>query len=192
MRDIWIEPPYQTIYRIADPLEMMVPVEFGRFNRHQVDWIRRRDTDVLTGLVRCQFIGRVASGKTVQCPMDEETAGGISQLHAHHIIPQGAWEGWLRFGEETETPHQPWNGIMLCALYHHNGPRGIHPDYARAREIYKFNQNSFNEVAHEHHKLIEEGIPYWNTEYDNLLYDIARDRTEDYLFVHPNDPFPYK
>ena len=191
MRDVWIEPPYQPIYHIGESIDMM-PAEFGRFSRQQVDWLRRRDTDAATDLVRCQFIGEIANGKIVQCPMDEETAGGVSQLHAHHIVPQGAWEGWFQFGEETETPHQPWNGIMLCARYHHNGSHGIHPDCARAREIYRFNQNSFEEVAHEHHKLIEEGIPYWNSEYDNLLYEIARDRTEEYLASHPFDLWPIK
>lgn len=192
MLEAWIEPGYQPPIPIGDP-KLLTPdfAQFGQFTRRQREWLLRRDTDEATGLARCQFQGFTRNRDWVQCPMDEELAGGTRHLHAHHITPQGFWDRWLE-PVSGESANQPWNGIILCEEYHHNGPRGIHPDYARAREIYPFNKDSFKEVAQSHHEAIEAQIPYWNTRYDHVLDEIARDRTERYFEEHPDDPWPLK
>ena len=188
----WIDKPYQPLVAISEPGEI-IKAEFGQFTKHQREWFLRRDTDPETGLVRCQFQGFTQVQDWVQCPMDEEKLGGKRNLHAHHIVPQGWWEHWFgreKLGEEAEDSNQPWNGILLCAPFHHNGERGIHPDYWQAKKDYKFNQESFREVAHRHHELIEQGIPYWNAQYDQILFEIAKNRTEDYLEQNPHDQWP--
>ena len=187
-----IDKPRIPIVPIKDPLTEM-SAEFGQFTRQQREWLLRRDTDPITGLVRCQFVGRNNGSRLIQCPVDERSAAGTRHLHAHHILPAGwfnYWFGEKKLGEEAEDSNQPWNGIILCEMFHHNGEKGIHPDYHQALVEYRQNLNSFKEVARNHHELIEHGIPYWNQAYDQILYEIARDRTGEYLERNPYDQWP--
>ena len=170
--------------------------ELGQFTQAQKGWFRRRDVDPLTGLVRCQFQGFNSRGEWVQCPMDEERLGRVGLLHAHHIIPAGWYKTHLK--GLSDDPHEanenfPENGIILCGLIHHNGPKGIHPDYANALNLYrKGDKDAFKRVAKIHGELEEEGVPYWVQTHDEMLTQIARERTEEYNKQHPLDPFPYK
>ena len=166
----------------------------GMFSQAQKEWIRRRDTDPDTGLIRCQFIGVNGRGHT-QCLMDEREAGGRRHLHCHHIIPAGWYKSQLigvSDDPQEATENYPENGIVLCEKYHHLGPNGIHPDYAQALINYRrVDKEAFKNVQQSHGDKGDRGEIYWNTEYDDLLTAIARERTEDYLATHPNDPFPY-
>jgi len=166
----------------------------GMFSQRQKEWLRRRDTDSETGLVRCQFQGENKKGWS-QCPMDEKKANGVRHLHCHHIIPAGWFKSKIKNLAELpdeQTENFPENGIVLCEAFHHNGPKGVHPDYAAALPAYRNgNKNAFKEVAENHSKLENEDTPYWNQKYDNLLWQIANERTQDYLATNPDDLFPY-
>jgi hypothetical protein len=167
-------------------------LELGEFEPKQRQWLMRRDTDIVTGLVRCQFVGYTREKELVQCPIGEHKVG-LSKLHAHHIYPQGFWEYWFskdKMGSEYESPNQPWNGIILCADIHHVGLLGIHPDYASARENYAWDKDGFRKIGERHHKMTCDGEIYWNDRYDQVLYEIAAERTETYLKMHPEDPWP--
>ena len=190
--EIWIDKPHQPIIPLVEPYKDYIEYEFGQFSQKQKEWLRRRDTDA--GLVRCQFQGFNKRGEWVQCPMDEERLRGVSYLHAHHIIPAGWFRthfAGLSDDPAEKTENHPENGIILCRTIHHNGPKGIHPDYAHALSLYRRgNKDAFKNVAMLHGKLELEEIPYWNSSYDKILSEIARDRTEEYLRLHPFDLFP--
>ena len=117
-------------------------------------------------------------------------------LHVHHILPQGFWEaqfGQEQLGEEAESPHQPWNGITLGGACHHNSYIGVHPDYAKALDVYREgDKESFKKVAKNHGGMADDGEIYWDPKKDLLYHGIATDRTEDYLLEHSDDPFPLK
>src|SRR3990167_9969224 len=191
----WLDKPPYPIIPIREPYKDLIKLECGQFTRFQREWFLKRDTDPETGLVRCQFQGFTPNNDWVQCPMDEQMAGGTRHLHAHHILAAGFFQRW--FAKLSDDPHEqtenfPENGIILCEQYHHMGEKGIHPDYSQARKNYGYNQNSFNEVAQRHHQSSEQGVPYWNTKYDRILWQIASERTQEYLSNHPEDEFPYK
>jgi len=156
----------------------------GIFSQKQKEWLRRRDTNG-HGVPECQFpdCGR---------DLNHVKKGG---LHAHHITPAGWFKkhllGLSDF-EDEQTENFPENGIILCADKHHNGPQGVHPDYAKALTDYrKGDKLAFKKVAIKHGQMEEQGEVYWNTENDQLLYEVAKDRTQEYLASHPEDPFPY-
>ena len=191
----YIEPSSQMPY-YAPAFLGIERYELGQFTQKQKEWFRRRDTDPFTGLIRCQFQGFNGKGGWVQCPMDESKLGKVGMLHAHHIIPAGwyrtHWKG-LSDDPHEATENFPENGILLCGLIHHNGPKGIHPDYAQALYQYrKGNKDAFKEVALLHGEFEEAGVPYWDQKWDDILSKIAQERTETYLTLHPEDPFPYK
>src|SRR3990167_2197761 len=104
MIEKWVDIPFQPIVPVLEPIVDPQKAEFGQFSMRQREWFLRRDIDPETGLVRCQFVGTINGRKSIQCPIDEVSAGGRKFLHAHHIIPEGFWRSWYgekKLGEEA-------------------------------------------------------------------------------------------
>lgn len=177
---------------IREPAIQEYFCEFGKFSRDQRAWFLRRDTDPNTRYARCQFEGFNSQHEWVQCPIDSSIVG-TKGLHAHHIIPAGWFrEHLLGLSDIPEewTENYPENGIILCGKYHHNGPQGVHPDYAEALKNYRNDRRGFGKVAENHTHLTKLGIYYWNTKYDKILTEIAERNTKRYKEKNPEDLWP--
>lgn len=137
------------------------------FSGKQKEWIRDRDDN------QCQFPVVVKPASYVPC-------GRTDHLQVHHaIVPQ-------RFGKEhgfrQEDLDVADNGITLCES-HHNGV--IHNDMLVARLAYAKDKTSFAHAFERRGEKIEQGEPYWNTEYDSLFERIIKARND-----RVDEPFP--
>lgn len=122
------------------------------FTKKQRDWIKQRDGN------RCQMF-TYRNGKWVQCPV---TVG----LQVHHIIPRGWAEKHLPEGFNLNSSV---NGICLCG-FHHVGKSSVHPDTYKAKLAYQAgNKDAYREMSERRKVLNEQGIPYWNTQFDWLF-----------------------
>ncbi len=136
----------------------------------QRDWVRRRDDH------QCQYpIWNPATQSFRRC-------GRAGTVHVHHILPKRAFWFWTR---NTQNPHTPDNLITLCVTCHEK----IHPDMHRANRSHNRSE-AWQRTSEIRELKITNGKPYWNTDTDLLLKEIAEKRSADYIAKHPEDPFP--
>ena len=148
-----------------------------RWTSEQRQWFHRRDR-CLSGKTCCQFVD-FSRGEAVQCKK-------YIDIEVHHIIGFYYARKVLRGPEEKVN--NPENGICLCKRCHNER---IHPDIGFiARKMYRYTPDSYKIVLRQHKFLAKHGIPYWWTQFDQTLTDIAKARTRAFLKANPNDPFP--
>ena len=148
-----------------------------RWTDQQRQWFLRRDIGD-DGKPCCQFID-LSGLRPVRCC-------AVGRLEVHHITPFHWSKRVLKWSEERIN--SPQNGIVLCWHCHQEL---IHPDYGfTAKKMYRYNDQSYKVIAERHAQMAKAGIPYWNSEFDDLLRMIAKARTREYLRRHPDDPFP--
>ena len=87
-------------------------------------------------------------------------------LHVHHVLPQ-------RYCQELNiNPDYDENGITICKSSH-TGPKGIHPDIARAHT-----KEDFERVFKEREEKIKNKQPYRDTSHDRQLHALAVKNTQ--------------
>lgn len=166
--EAWIEPAYQVIYKIGDPDEGIVPLEFG-FTPRQRAWYAR----VYHGV--CHFPKFTDDGQIYPCGSDEN-------MELHHILVSA----WILAQQPWQDPNETL-GIYLCRP-HHNGV--LHPDIQEARDNYKYDQDSFSKAIAKHREAAARGEVFWNDEWDEMLRAIAEGAIERYMTEHPEDKYP--
>lgn len=106
-----------------------------------------------------------------------------SRLEVHHIIPRG----WARMN----MPHSfevngVENGITLCKHHHEM----VHPDVPVARELHRNgNKAAFAEMMATRKELNEQGVPYWNTQWD-LMFLRLNKRFVSKFNERVHNPYP--
>lgn len=161
------------------------------FTRRQKEWFKR--VYEVDGRTACHF------------PIYSEDRGwhicGCNEkLECHHIEPQGYSKR-----VENKDPDFMYNGIYLCREHHvaegHQGDlnwrdepvMAVHPDTEWARRNYlKRNKRSYNIVYEGRRDRTDQGLPYWNVEWDEILKEIAIHKISQYILENPDDKFPSK
>lgn len=94
-------------------------------------------------------------------------------LQVHHIIPQGYSK---RMGID---PDYPENLITICENLHIGHPtQSVHPDTYQARETYRGQKESYNQMIEARKVKLENREIYWNTQYDRQFHVIATRNTQ--------------
>ena len=96
-------------------------------------------------------------------------------LEGHHIIPATFAMAVLEWTKEQIN--SPFNGIILCGKCHRPKiHRGTVIKYTNKAKIYR-------------QKFLDKR-PYWNTAFDDIMKQTAKNRTTQYLLLNPDNPFP--
>lgn len=115
--------------------------------------------------------------------------GLTKRLQVHHIVPQ-AWYK-KQFGPRLATRymHNPLNAITLDILSHNV----IHREWmTQYREEYCSMPEGYKKIAtlEDYVKWqVDQGRPFWCTDWDGIFFSIAVMRTYDYMGV--SDEFPF-
>jgi 5-methylcytosine-specific restriction endonuclease McrA len=95
-------------------------------------------------------------------------------LQVHHIIPR-AYS--VRLGL---NPNYGENLVTLCENMHIGHPTlSIHPDTYQARETYRGEKNSYNQMVVSRLEKMANREIYWNNMYDRQLTVIAARNTQE-------------
>lgn len=146
------------------------------FTLPQKKWILERDG------FRCQMRW-VQNGKWVRC-------NNRFGLQVHHRVPRG----WASAHYPSDYGiNDCSNGITICSCHHigegvdnENAPHVIHRDNIHAkREYRKGNKRAYDEMIENRKNLTRRGIPYWNTEYDEMFARIIARENERFLKKKP-------
>ena len=101
----------------------------------------------------------------------------IERLEIHHIVPSF----WAKYtlGWTDEEINSPFNTITLCHFDHYI-------------MIHSMPKIEFDTVVQNQRKKFLDERPLWNTNFDDILLATAARRTEHYLEMYPDNPFPIK
>lgn len=140
---------------------------FFAFTKAQRDWIDERD------------------GGKCQAPFKHACNGTTpGKRHKHHIIPQ-------RYAERVGIdPDFSENGISICENAHvgngHETGPVIHPDMQQARQEYRQgNKKAYSEAMEGRDEMLEDGLVYWNDQYDRILHARAVKNTQRFKIPWP-------
>lgn len=137
----------------------------------QKDWVRSRDDR------RCNFpISYDLSRGTY-----DRCGARWRQLHVHHIVPQ-LWAA-RRLGWVEQQINNPDNLITLCRDCHFRKIHGT--DMNEVFAVYRDDKTAFAKMFERRRELVAQGIPYWETEWDEILLRIAHSRSERVAFFNP-------
>ena len=160
-----------------------MPEDVCGFTKKQRGWILDRDDH------RCQFRYKGKDGKWRRCT-------NTKHLDVHHIIPRG-WAA-AHYSKEFAV-NGPHNGITLCREHHRGyGVDGfatsifiLHPDVEVARLANRDgDKQAFARMFEHRRKLVQRGVPYWNTRWDSGFIAIVHKETLRYNRKHPDRPYP--
>lgn len=130
-------------------------------------WIRDRDDN------RCNFPLRWDTDTGVYSRCGRRY---LTELHVHHIVPY-SWAS-RRLGWEPDQINRPTNLITLCKDCHF---RKIHAvDMLEIFQVYRDDKKAFEKMFERRRKLTENGTPYWDIRWDEVMQRIANSRTEGY------------
>lgn len=126
--------------------------------------------------------------------------GSTFKVELHHLAPQGFVKRVLKGLFNNGNPDVPTNILPICKRQHVGYRYGgsldhqndlvdvIHTDAAWAyRQYSKQGKEAFNKVFSGRESFT---TPYWNTDWDVAMQQIADRIVGAYLIAHPNDPFP--
>lgn len=139
-------------------------------------WVRDRDDN------RCNFPVRWDTDTGVYSRCGRRL---FTELHVHHITPF-SW-AMRRLGWQAEDINHPTNLITLCKDCHF---RKVHAtDMLEIFQVYRDDKKAFEKMFERRRKLTENGTPYWDVRWDDVMKRIAESRTERFVAVRE---FPQK
>lgn len=142
----------------------------------QKTWVRDRDDN------RCNFPVSHTESSYSRCGRRRL----FTEVHIHHIVPY-SWAA-RRLGWEPESINSPTNLITLCKEHHFAYVHGT--DMRDIFERYRDNKQAYQIMFERRRQLTDQGIPYWDTQWDELFRLIAEGRTERYLAGGFEFPIP--
>ena len=108
----------------------------------------------------------------------------FTQVHVHHIVPY-SWAS-RRLGWEPEDINSPYNLISLCKDHHFGFVHGT--DMRDIFQQYRDNNQAFQIMFERRRRLTDQGIPYWDTQWDDVFKQIAEGRTDRRILNHSEFP----
>jgi HNH endonuclease len=133
----------------------------------QKNWVRDRDDN------RCNFPTHWTDSSYDRCGRRRL----FTEVHVHHIVPY-SWAA-RRLLWTPEEINNPYNLITLCKNHHFAYVHGT--DMRDIFQKYRDNKDAYREMFARRRKLTDEGIPYWDTQWDDIFKRIAEGRTDRYV-----------
>lgn len=174
------------IRQVTSDLE---PREQGTFTRAQIRWLEKAWRERCGGRIPNVFaVHRSKCGEKVS----PWTLGPNEKYHWHHIVPGPDATA------HNEISELPENAVPIPAKKH-IGPDddAIHPDVSDAKLLWgHYRQNlipdPFADLSANHARAAEQGIPYWDTSYDEFFRQLAQKVVTAYKAAHPDHPWPVR
>jgi HNH endonuclease len=129
-------------------------------------WVRDRDDN------RCNFPTSWTEHSYDRCGRRH-----FVELHVHHITPY-TWAA-RRLGWEPEQINSPYNLITLCKNHHFAFVHGT--DMREIFQQYADDKEAFAKMFARRRLLTDQGMPYWDTQWDQIFNIIAEGRTDRYV-----------
>lgn len=135
--------------------------------KKQRNWVIERDDN------RCNFPLHWTDDSYDRCGRRRL----FNEVHVHHIVPY-SWAS-RRLGWEAEEINNPYNLITLCKDHHFAYVHGT--DMRDIFQQYRDNRQAYQIMFERRRRLTDQGIPYWDTQWDDVFKRIAEGRTDRHI-----------